>query len=44
LKPVIENDKAIYTYIVPNYDDVEWLQLLYNNDPILRYKLNVKKL
>lgn len=44
LKPVIENAKAIYTYIVADHDDIEWLHLLYNNDPVLRYKVNVKKL
>lgn len=43
LEPVIENNKAIYTYIVQT-GDVEWLHLLYNRDPVLRYRLNVKKL
>jgi transglutaminase/protease-like cytokinesis protein 3 len=43
LEPVIENNKAVYTYIVPQ-DGIEWLHLIYNRDPVLRYKLNVKKL
>jgi hypothetical protein len=43
LEPVIENNKAVYTYVIPS-DDVEWVHLLYNGDPILRYKLNVKKM
>jgi hypothetical protein len=43
LEPVIENNKAMYTYVVQS-NEVEWLHLLYNRDPVLRYKLNVKKL
>ena len=43
LEPVIENNEAVYTYVVQS-NDVEWLHLLYNRDPVLRYKLNVKKL
>jgi len=43
LEPVIENNKAIYTYIIQT-DTIEWLHLLYNRDPVLRYKLNVNKL
>lgn len=31
-----------YTYTVSS-PDVEWLYLLYNNDMVLRYKINVKK-
>ena len=42
LKPTIENNKAIYTYVV-QADTIEWLHLLYNHDPVLRYKLNVKR-
>jgi transglutaminase/protease-like cytokinesis protein 3 len=41
LKPVIENNKAVYTYVV-EANDVEWIHLLYNDDPVLRYKLIVK--
>lgn len=41
LKPTIENHKAVYTYVVEG-NDVEWIHLLYNDDPILRYKLIVK--
>jgi transglutaminase/protease-like cytokinesis protein 3 len=43
LEPVIENNKAVYTYVVqPN--DVEWIHLIYHRDPVLRFKLNVNKL
>jgi hypothetical protein len=41
LEPVIENNKAIYTYVISS-NTVEWIHLLYNHDPVLRYKLNVK--
>ena len=41
LEPVIENNKAVYTYVVQP-DNTEWLHLLYNRDPVLRYKLNTK--
>ena len=40
LEPVIENNKAVYTYVVQR--DVDWLHLIYNRDPVLRYKLNLK--
>jgi hypothetical protein len=40
LEPVIDNNKAIYTYVVA--DGIEWLHLLYNGDPVLRYKLNIR--
>lgn len=42
LNPSIESNKIYYSYIVDGRD-VEWLHLLYNDDMILRYKLNVKK-
>lgn len=42
LRPVIENKKAIYTYVVDS-DKVEWIHLVYNNDPVLRYRINTKK-
>lgn len=35
-------DNPTYTFAVPDRP-VQWLYLLYNNDVILRYKLNVKK-
>ena len=41
LEPAISNDRAIYTYVVQSHA-IEWLHLLYNGDPVLRYKLNVK--
>jgi Transglutaminase-like superfamily len=34
--------KLIYQYIVQN-DTTDWIQLLYNKDMILRYKLKIKK-
>lgn len=41
LQPVVENNKAIYTYVVET-NSIEWIHLLYNDDPVLRYKLIVK--
>lgn len=41
LEPVIENNQAIYTYVV-NSDNVEWIHLLYNHDPVLRYRLHIR--
>lgn len=41
LKPVIEKNRAVYTYVIES-NEVEWVHLLYNNDPVLRYKLIVK--
>jgi transglutaminase/protease-like cytokinesis protein 3 len=41
LAPAIENNRAVYTYVVAT-NDVEWIHLLYNDDPVLRYKLIVK--
>jgi hypothetical protein len=40
LEPVLDKNKAIYTYVVA--DGIEWLHLLYNGDPVLRYKLNIR--
>jgi hypothetical protein len=42
LHPHLSSGKIIYTYIVGN-DHVEWVHLLYNDDMILRYRLNVKR-
>ncbi len=39
---VIAGNKVTYTYIVTS-DTAEWLNIIFNNDPVLRYKLNVKK-
>ena len=39
---VIEDKKVRYTYIV-NSPDIQWLQVMYNNDVVLRYRLHVKK-
>jgi transglutaminase/protease-like cytokinesis protein 3 len=41
LQPVMENNKAVYTYVV-EAGGTEWLHLLYNRDPVLRYKLNTR--
>ena len=41
LAPEILDNRAIYIYVVQSHA-VEWLHLLYNGDPVLRYKLNVK--
>lgn len=43
LKPdQLDQNKATYSYIVQN-DAVEWLQVLYNDDVVMRYRLNVTK-
>ena len=34
--------KISYTYIVPS-TNVEWLHLLYNDDVIMRYRINIRK-
>jgi len=39
---IVNGDKVSSKYIVTN-EDAEWLQVIYNGDVILRYKLNVKK-
>lgn len=41
LEPTVENNKAVYTYVV-QAGGIEWIHLLYNDDPVLRYKLIVK--
>lgn len=43
-KPIItiSGNKITYTYIVTS-ETAEWLNIIFNNDPILRYKLNVRK-
>ena len=41
LQPVIEKNKDVYTFIVET-ENIEWLHLLYNDDPVLRYKLNIR--
>jgi hypothetical protein len=41
LQPVMENNKAVYTYVV-EAEGTEWIHLLYNRDPVLRYKLNTR--
>lgn len=41
LSPAVAEDKIVYTYVVS--DSVKWLHLIYNQDPVLRYKLNIRK-
>jgi len=38
----IKNDKVSANYIVTD-ENVQWLQVIYNGDVVLRYKLNIKK-
>lgn len=38
----VAGNKVTYTYIVTS-DAAQWLNIIFNNDPVLRYKLNVKK-
>lgn len=40
LEPAVENNKAVYTYVVQK--NIEWLHLMYNRDPVLRYRLNTR--
>src|SRR5688500_12528083 len=43
LKPTFNDDKRIsYQYTI-NSPGVEWLNVMYNDDVILRYKLNIRK-
>ena len=39
---VIKNDKVSASYVVAN-QDAQWLQVIYNGEVVLRYKLNIKK-
>jgi hypothetical protein len=41
LQPSMAANRIVYTYVVES-NQVEWLHLLYNDDMILRYRLNVK--
>jgi hypothetical protein len=42
LTPSVKSNTISYTYVVDG-TNVEWLHLMYNDDMILRYKLNVRK-
>jgi hypothetical protein len=42
LQPEIDGKKIKYEFIV-SAENIKWLHLMYNNDVILRYKLNIKK-
>jgi transglutaminase/protease-like cytokinesis protein 3 len=42
LVPVIQHDKKIVYSYIANIPTVQWLYILYNDDIILRYKLNVR--
>lgn len=39
---VVRGNKIIYTYVI-NSDIVVWLHILYNEDVVLRYRLEIKK-
>lgn len=39
---IINGDKVSANYIVSS-EDAQWLQVIYNNEVVLRYKLNIKK-
>ncbi|HEY2727852.1 MAG TPA: transglutaminase domain-containing protein [Parafilimonas sp.] len=38
----VRDDKVSARYVVTN-EDAQWLQVIYNGDVVLRYKLNIKK-
>jgi hypothetical protein len=42
IKPAIVSNQVVYTYPVQS-ESVEWIHLVYNDDVILRYKLNIRK-
>jgi hypothetical protein len=44
IKPdaVLPGNRVRYSFLVDS-DTVEWLHIMYNNDAVLRYKLNVKR-
>ncbi len=41
-KCVVKGNKVFYNYIVPSAD-VEWLHIIFNEEVILRYKLNIRR-
>jgi hypothetical protein len=44
LSPIIGNDRSKISYRYPiSSNNVEWLNIMYNDDIILRYKLNIRK-
>lgn len=42
VSPAVSGNQVLYTYIVSS-ENVEWLQLVYNNDVVLRYRLQIRK-
>jgi hypothetical protein len=42
LQPVFSGRRIRYSYVISS-PDVRWLHLMYNNDVIVRYRLNIKK-
>ena len=43
LQPLVNDKKKIsYAYAISS-KDIEWLNIVYNEDVILRYKLNIRK-
>jgi len=42
LQAIQQENRLVYTYIVGT-DAAEWINIMYNNDPVLRYCLKLKK-
>jgi hypothetical protein len=42
VKPSLTGSQVFYKYVVSS-GDVQWLHLVFNNDVILRYRLNIRK-
>jgi hypothetical protein len=42
VQPVVIGHQVVYNYPVQS-EQVQWIHLVYNDDVILRYKLNVRK-
>jgi hypothetical protein len=38
----LPGNKIVYTYTVP-HDSPEWLHVVYNEDPVLRYRISIRK-
>lgn len=39
--PMVAGNQLLYTYVIPN-ENVQWLHLVFNDDVILRYRVNVR--
>jgi hypothetical protein len=42
IQPDVSGSRVVYRYPVQK-QSVEWLHLVYNDDVVLRYKLNIRK-